>query len=77
METSLDNIPQFIRQHRRNKRMSQRTLGERAGFTRGIVAHIERGSSRLSLLQLIKLLDVLDLQVDIKQKGYHQCLDTN
>jgi transcriptional regulator with XRE-family HTH domain len=54
---------QAVRKRRHELDMSQETLAEAAGLHRTYVADIERGTRNLSLLNIFKLADALDMSV--------------
>jgi len=64
METSvLKKIGQRIRDIRKQKGLSQEQLGEKAGFHFSYIGGVERAEKNITLINLLKIADALDVQI--------------
>lgn len=59
-------LASIIRQHRRAARLSQLQLAELAGVGKTVVFDIEKGKSTVRLDTLRKILNVLNIRVELK-----------
>ena len=68
MNSLLENLGQQIRERRNFLRITQGDLSEIAGVSLRSLIDIEQGKGNPSLSQLMKILDVLGLQIIITNK---------
>ncbi len=69
MEIDYKNIGLRIRKERSNQKLNQATLAEFADLTPTHISHIECGRTKLSLISLVKIANVLNLSVDYILSG--------
>jgi len=58
------NIGRWIRTKRQERHLTQEKLAEQAGISLSFLGHIERGTRKLSIETLLKLLQALDCSAD-------------
>jgi len=64
METSvIQKIGQRIRDIRKQRGWSQEELGEKAGFHFSYIGGVERAEKNITLVNLLKIADALDVQI--------------
>jgi len=64
METSvIQKIGQRIRDIRKQRGWSQEELGEKAGFHFSYIGGVERAEKNITLVNLLKIADALDIQI--------------
>ena len=61
-------IGQIIRENRKQRGLSQRELGQLAGFQQETISRIETGKNRIKLQTLLVVLAVLDLELRISPR---------
>lgn len=68
----VSEIGSFIKNRRKSLRVTQPNLAAIAGISVNTLCKVERGQSNPSLESLIKILDVLglELNIEIKKPGY-------
>jgi transcriptional regulator with XRE-family HTH domain len=54
-----DELRQLLLERRQRKKLSQRELAARLGWDQKVISNLERGSKRLTVLELIKIARVL------------------
>ena len=57
-------IGQRIRKYRKASKLSQEQLAEKAGISVTHMSHIETGNTKLSLLVLVNIANILSVQTD-------------
>ena len=64
--THLDDIAQTIRTHRKQRRLTQHQLAERAHVSRALVAELERGRlPEIGVKKLLRLLNAVGLELRV------------
>jgi len=62
-------IGERIKEIRKSKKITQAQLAQKVGITRQTLAKLEKGEiAKVSLLAFIKILDVLEYEVEIEEK---------
>ena len=64
MKIDYHAIGQRIRMYRKEHKLSQELLSERADVTPAHLSHIERGNTKPSLPTLIRIANALDISID-------------
>lgn len=59
-----------VREFRHRQGLTQQTLADRADVYRSYLASLESGASTAALVQIVRLLQALDLEVVIRPKGH-------
>jgi transcriptional regulator with XRE-family HTH domain len=54
-----DELRQLLLERRQRAKLSQRELAARLGWDQKVISNLERGSKRLTVLELIKIAQVL------------------
>jgi len=63
------NIGSKIKEYRKNKNLTQQELAQEVGITRQTLSKLEKGEiSKISLGTFIKILEALDLELEIIEK---------
>lgn len=63
------NIAIRMKEIRKSKKMTQIELAQRVGITRQTLAKLEKGDiGKVSLLVFVKILDILEYELEIEQK---------
>lgn len=65
MDYNIEEIVKAIKAARKNRRLSQRALSQKAGIPQGHISNIERGNVDIKLSTLIELARALDLEVTL------------
>lgn len=60
----------LVLERRRQLRMSQRQVAERAGCSHTMVLHVETGDRKLSAHNLLAILDALELEMTIAPREH-------
>lgn len=72
----LFEIGKHIRQERKKRKMSQATLASMLGMSRTTIGQIENGTIQdVGIRKIIRILEVLDLELRIQQAGFPPTLD--
>lgn len=72
----LFEIGKYIRQERKKRKLSQARLGELLGMSRTTIGQIENGTIQdIGIRKLIRILEVLDLELRIRLAGAPPTLD--
>lgn len=72
----LFEIGQHIRQERKQRKMSQATLASMLGMSRTTIGQIENGTIQdIGVRKLIRVLEVLDLELRVRMAGAPPTLD--
>ena len=72
----LYEIGKYIRQERKKRKLSQARLGELLGMSRTTIGQIENGTIQdIGIRKLIRILEVLDLELRIRLAGAPPTLD--
>jgi transcriptional regulator with XRE-family HTH domain len=67
----LFEIGKHIRQERKKRKMSQATLASMLGMSRTTIGQIENGTIQdVGIRKIIRILEVLDLELRIQQAGF-------
>lgn len=62
-------IAQRIKEIRKSKKLTQQDIATQVGMTRQTFAKLEKGEiGKVSLLAFVKILDVLDYELEIEEK---------
>lgn len=59
-----------VREFRHRQGLTQQTLADRADVYRSYLASLESGAATAALVQIVRLLQALDLEVVIRPKGH-------
>ena len=63
------NIATRIKEIRKSKKLTQTEVAKKVGITRQTLAKLEKGEiGKVSLLAFIKILDVLEYELEIEEK---------
>ena len=63
------NIGSKIKEYRKNKNLTQQELAQEVGITRQTLSKLEKGEiPKISLSTFIKILNALDLELEISEK---------
>lgn len=72
----LFEIGQHIRRERKQRKMSQSALAELLGMSRSTISQIENGTVQdIGVRKLIRILEVLDLELRVRLAGSPPTLD--
>ncbi len=72
----LFEIGKHIRQERKKRKMSQATLASMLGMSRTTIGQIENGNIQdIGIRKLIRILEILDLELRIRKAGTPPNLD--
>jgi len=72
----LFKIGQYIRQERKQRKMSQATLATMLGMSRTTIGQIENGTVQdIGIRKLIRVLEILDLELRVRIAGTPPTLD--
>ncbi len=64
-----NDVGLYVRDARRRMGLTQVELAQQAGVTRRWVSSLERGRDRVDLSLVLRVLDVLDLSLDVTTEG--------
>jgi len=72
------NIATRIKEIRKSKKLTQTEVAKKVGITRQTLAKLEKGEiGKVSLLAFIKILDVLEYELEIEEKKPFYYFDVN
>lgn len=63
------DFPDFFKQLRKKKKLTQRELSNNREFDRSMVSKIEHGTTNITLENLLFFSDILGYEIFIKEKG--------
>jgi HTH-type transcriptional regulator/antitoxin HipB len=66
--SSPENLGQFLRSERKQKGLSQKTVGNSVGMEQHTISKIEKGNSGTELGTLFRLLAALDLELTVQPR---------
>jgi HTH-type transcriptional regulator / antitoxin HipB len=66
MTVKIDEIGEIIHRHRKKAGLSQLALADLAGIGKATVFDIEKGKETVRLVNLIKVLNVLNISIELK-----------
>ena len=66
MTVKMKDIGNLIRLHRKKAGLSQLELSDLAGIGKATVFDIEKGKETVRLVNLVKVLDVLNITIELK-----------
>jgi len=69
------NIADTIHMRRREKKMSESELADKAGVSRNSISMLERGEANPSILQLNKIAIALELELQVNFKPWETFKD--
>ena len=66
MTVKMNEVGKIVRQHRKKAGLTQLALADLAGIGKATVFDIEKGKETVRLVNLIKVLNVLNISIEFK-----------